>query len=270
MDIAVCVKAVPSTTEVRMDPVTNTIVRDGRQSVVNPFDAAALEVAVRLKERLGGTVTALSMGIPDTVRLLRDCLAREADRGLLLSDRAFAGADTLATSYALSRAIAWIGGIARPDTDDAGASLIVCGKMAVDGDTAQIGPELAAVLGIPCVTNVEEIVEARITSLLLRRNADGIQEVVQVDLPAVITVAKDVCVPRMPSIAGVRFGETGPVEVKTAAEVGADPARIGLAGSPTQVVRSFAPERGTGGVVLQGTPREQATALLDIVKGGAR
>lgn len=290
MNIAVCIKAVPSTTEVRMDPVTNTIVRDGRQSVVNPFDSAALEVAVRIKEQLGGQVTVLSMGIPDTVRLLRDCLARGADRGLLLSDRAFAGADTLATSYALSCAVEQIGGVARPGeegegvggagagsadaaetgTGNEGVSLIVCGKMAVDGDTAQIGPELAAVLGVPCVTNVEEVVEVRATSLLLRRSADGIQEVVQVELPAVITVAKDICIPRMPSIAGVRFGETGPVEVKTAAEVGADPARIGLAGSPTQVVRSFTPERGAGGTVVAGTPREQAAALADIVRGGAR
>ena len=257
-----------------MDPVTNTIVRDGRQSVVNPFDSAALEVAVRIKEQLGGQVYALSMGIPDTVRLLRDCLARGADRGLLLSDRAFAGADTLATSYALSRAVEQIGGVARPAAGvgarNAGVSLIVCGKMAVDGDTAQIGPELAAVLGVPCVTNVEELVEARTTSLLLRRSADGVQEVVQVELPAVITVAKDICIPRMPSIAGVRFGETGPVEVKTAAEVGADPARIGLAGSPTQVVRSFTPERGAGGTAVAGTPREQAAALLNIVRGGAR
>ena len=295
MNIAVCIKAVPSTTEVRMDPVTNTIVRDGRQSVVNPFDSAALEVAVRIKEQLGGQVAVLSMGIPDTMRLLRDCLARGADRGLLLSDRAFAGADTLATSYALSRAVEQVGGLARPAAEgagdegegvggtgagssdaagvgagNAGVSLIVCGKMAVDGDTAQIGPELAAVLGVPCVTNVEEVVEIRATSLLLRRNADGIQEVVQVELPAVITVAKDICVPRMPSIAGVRFGETGPVEVMTAAEVGADPARIGLAGSPTLVVRSFTPERGEGGTVVAGTPREQAAALLDIVRGGAR
>lgn len=155
-------------------------------------------------------------------------------------------------------------------TGNAGVSLIVCGKMAVDGDTAQIGPELAAVLGVPCVTNVEEVAEVRATSLLLRRSADGVQEVVQVELPAVITVAKDICIPRMPSIAGVRFGETGPVEVKTAAEAGADLARIGLAGSPTQVVRSFTPERGAGGTTVAGTPREQAAALADIVRGGAR
>lgn len=271
MNIAVCVKAVPSTTEVRMDPVTNTIVRDGRQSVVNPFDAVALEVAVRIKERLGGTVTVLSMGIPDTERLLRDCLARGADRGLLLSDRAFAGADTLATSYALGRAVAQIGGVAQPMTsENTGASLILCGKMAVDGDTAQIGPELATVLGIPCVTNVGQVVEVGESFLLLRRHTDGVGETVRVELPAVVTVAKDVCVPRMPSIAGVRFGETGPVEVRSATEVGADPTRIGLSGSPTQVVRSFAPQRDRGGTTVTGTPREQAAALLGIMKGGAR
>ena len=275
MNTVVCVKAVPSTTEVRMDPVTNTIVRDGRQSVVNPFDLAALEEAVCLKERLGGSVAVLSMGIPDTVRLLRDCLARGADRGVLLSDRAFAGADTLATSYALACAVERLGGVARPSDagagggGDTGISLVMCGKMAVDGDTAQIGPELAAVLGVPCVTDVRAVLAADGRSLRLRRGVDGGCEVVEVRLPAVVTVAKDIRLPRMPSIAGVRFGQAGPVEVWGAADVGADPARIGLSGSPTQVVRSFAPQRGAGGVALAGTPREQAAALLELVKGGA-
>lgn len=266
MDIVVCVKAVPSTTEVRMDPVTNTIVRDGRQSVVNPFDAAALEEAVCLKERLGGTVTALSMGIPDTVRLLRDCLARGADRGVLLSDRAFAGADTLATSYALGRAVEKLGGVVAGP----GIALIVCGKMAVDGDTAQIGPELAAVLGVPCVTDVRAVLEADGRALRLDRDVDGGHEVVEVRLPAVVTVAQDIRLPRMPSIRGVRFGQAGPIDVWTAADVGADPARIGLAGSPTQVVRSFAPERGKGGTAIEGTPREQAVRLCDLVRSFAR
>ncbi len=277
MDIVVCVKAVPSTTEVRMDPVTNTIVRDGRQSVVNPFDAAALEEAVCLKERLGGTVTALSMGIPDTVRLLRDCLARGADRGVLLSDRAFAGADTLATSYALGRAVEKLGGVAvgpggaeGPAAAGPGIALIVCGKMAVDGDTAQIGPELAAVLGVPCVTDVRAVLEADGRALRLDRGVDGGHEVVEVRLPAVVTVAQDIRLPRMPSIRGVRFGQAGPVDVWTAADVGADPARIGLAGSPTQVVRSFAPERGKGGTAIEGTPHEQAARLRDLVRGFAR
>ena len=259
MNIVVCMKAVPSTTEVRMDPVTNTIVRDGRQSVINPFDASALEEAICIKEQLGGTITALSMGIPDTVRLLRDALSRGADQGILLSDRAFAGADTLATSYALSCAV-------RQLEHDAPVSLILCGKMAVDGDTAQIGPELALVLGIPCITDVCEVLDVTERSIRVRRVTDEGHAVIETPLPAVITVVKDIRIPRMPSITGVRFGQTGPVAVKTAADVHADPTRIGLTGSPTQVVRSFTPERTSESIAISGTPREQATqlaALLD-------
>lgn len=268
MNIVVCMKAVPSSTEVKMDPVTNTIVRDGRQSVINPFDAAALEEAVCIKERMGGQIVALSMGIPDTVRLLRDALARGADRGVLLSDRAFAGADTLATSYALSRAVRQLaqkGGAFGGDPWR--ADLILCGKMAVDGDTAQIGPELASVLGMPCVANVEEVLETTQTHVRARRATDYGHEVVEVLLPAVLTVVKDIRVPRMPSIGGVRFGQEGPVCVKTAADVHADPARVGLSGSPTQVVRSFAPKRAQAGSVVSGTPRQQANALLALVEG---
>lgn len=268
MNIVVCMKAVPSTTNVRMDPVTNTIIRDGRQSVINPFDASALEEAVCIKERLGGQIVALSMGIPDTVRLLRDALSRGADSGILLSDRAFAGADTLATSYALSCAVAQM---------DQHVDLVLCGKMAVDGDTAQIGPELSAVLGMSCVADVCEVLdvvpadEASGTPghIRVRRNTDEGQAVVEAQLPAVITVVKDIRIPRMPSITGVRFGQTGPVQVKTAADVEADRARIGLNGSPTQVVRSFTPERDAQSVPVVGTPKEQAQTLKELVKGMA-
>lgn len=258
VNIVVCMKAVPSTTEVRMDPVTNTIVRDGRQSVVNPFDASALEEAVCIKEQLGGTITVLSMGIPDTVRLLRDALSRGADQGVLLSDRAFAGADTLATSYALSCAV-------RQLEEERPVSLVVCGKMAVDGDTAQIGPELAQVLGMPCITDVCEVLAASEHSIRVRRATDAGHAVVEAPLPAVITVVKDIRIPRMPSIAGVRFGQEGPVAVKNAAEAGADPARIGLGGSPTQVVRSFTPERSSESMAVTGTPREQAVQLASLL-----
>ncbi|MEE8717634.1 MAG: electron transfer flavoprotein subunit beta/FixA family protein [Coriobacteriales bacterium] len=265
MNVMVCVKAVPSTTEVKMDPVTKTIVRDGRQSVINPFDASALEVAVRIKERLGATVGVMSMGIPDTQRILRDCLARGADFGVLLSDRPFAGADTLATSYALMRGIDKVR--ARWAEQGSGdLSLVVCGKMAVDGDTAQIGPELARQLGFACVTSVCEVLEATEGALRVLREVDGGHEEVRVSLPALITVTKDVCNPRMPSITGVRFGMQGPVDVWGAADVGADPGRIGLTGSPTQVVRSFTPERATGSTPIEGDAHEQARAIVDIIK----
>ena len=257
MEMVVCIKAVPSTTEVRMDPVTNTLIRDGRQSVVNPFDASALEEAVCIKERLGGRITVLSMGIPDTVRLLRDCLSRGADQGVLLSDRAFAGADTLATSYSLSCAIRQL---------DRPVSLILCGKMAVDGDTAQIGPELAGALGIPCITDVCEVLEVDGRHIRVRRNADEGQMVVEAALPALITVVKDIRIPRLPSITGVRYGQTGPVVVKNAADAEADRSRIGLSGSPTQVVRSFTPERSSECTRLGGPAREQAASIATIVK----
>ncbi len=256
MKIVVCVKAVPSSTEVRFDPVSHTIIRDGKQAVINPFDAAALECALRIRETAGAHVTTLSMGIPDTVRILRDTVARGADEAVLLSDRAFAGSDTLATSYALACAVRKTG---VPD-------LLICGKMAVDGDTAQIGPELAAALGIPAVTNVKEILsvgEDRIG--VIRESDDGEQEV-SVCLPALITVVKSIVDPRMPSIAGIRAAEAAAVSVWTAEEIGADPERTGLAGSATQVVRTFSPERKKECVYIEGSAVEQADRLRALVE----
>lgn len=266
MHIVVCVKAVPSTTEVKMDPKTNTIVRDGRQAVVNPFDATGLEIALHIKGECAAAgepcrVTVLSMGIPDTERLLRDCIARGADDGLLLSDRAFAGADTLATTYALSRGIACM---------DEPVDLVVCGKMAVDGDTAQIGPELSGALDVPCVVDVQRLCGISGRMLTLERAGDAGREVVEVDLPAVITVAKDAAQLRMPSIAGVLAAEGVPVAVKTAADVAADPARTGLSGSPTQVVRSFVPERASEAICVAGDAAEQAAALVELIEEACR
>lgn len=280
MHIVVCVKAVPGSTEVRMDPVTHTIVRDGGAAVVNPFDAAALEVALRIKEVLaaegsGCRVSVLSMGIPATEALLRDCIARGADDALLLSDRAFAGADTLATSYALScglRELGIGGGEAREPW------LIICGKMAVDGDTAQIGPELAGLLDVPCVTDVRSLASETLRPsekvsperLRVRHGVDEGIETVEVPLPAVITVAKDIVQPRMPSIAGVLAARDAMVEVRGAADVGAVADRTGLTGSPTQVVRSFVPERSGACETLAGTLAEQAACVVELWGGGAR
>lgn len=258
MLICVCVKAVPATTEVRMDPATNTIVRDGVESVVNPFDTAGLELALTIKDAracagLPTEIVLLSMGVPATEHLLRDCISRGADRGILLSDRAFAGADTLATSYALTRGIAMLP--AMPD-------LVICGKMAVDGDTAQIGPELASALDVPCITDVRALIACDGTCVQARCGTDQGVATVEVPLPAVITVAKDAAQLRMPSIAGVRRGEAATVEVLGAAAVGADPARIGLAGSPTQVVRSFVPERQQQAERIEGSAAVQAATLI--------
>lgn len=284
MHIVVCVKAVPSSTEVKMDPVTHTIVRDGRESVVNPFDAAALEVALAIKDERAATgegcrVSVLSMGIPATEALLRDGIARGASDALLLSDRAFAGADTLATSYALSCGIRELGSASMNDAAASGASehgeaapgpslpdLILCGKMAVDGDTAQIGPELAGLFDIPCVTDVRELVAIERGRVTVRHATDAGIELVEVPLPAVLTVAKDIAQPRMPSIAGVRAAAGAPVAVLSAARVQADPARSGLAGSPTQVVRSFVPERSDTCEVLEGSVPEQAARIIALAE----
>lgn len=314
MHIVVCVKAVPGSTEVRMDPVTHTIVRDGGAAVVNPFDAAALEVALRIKEVLaaegsGCRVSVLSMGIPATEALLRDCIARGADDALLLSDRAFAGADTLATSYALACGMRELGvgaDAAAPDgaaaldaaNDGCGTGgaarepwLIICGKMAVDGDTAQIGPELAGLFDVPCVTDVRSLMAENLSPgqklsperenlspgqklsperMRVRHGVDEGIETVEVPLPAVITVAKDIFQPRMPSIAGVLAAQDAVVRVRGAADVGADTARTGLAGSPTQVVRSFVPERSSECELLAGTLEQQAARVAELWGGGAR
>ena len=196
------------------------------------------------------------MGPQRAADIIRDAMFRGADGGYLRSGREIAGSDTLATSYALSCAIRQM---------EEPVDLILCGKMAVDGDTAQIGPELASVLGMACVTDVCEVLEVSEDHLLLRRATDEGHAVVEAPLPTVVTVTKDIRIPRRPSIAGVRFGQTGPVEVKTAAAAGADPARTGLAGSPTQVVRSFTPERSSESVPVEGTPSEQGAQLAALV-----
>ena len=260
MHIVVCVKAVPASTEVKMDPVTNTIVRDGGDAVVNPFDATALELALRMRDerRAAGEdtrISVLSMGIPATERLLRDCIARGATGALLLSDRAFAGADTLATTHALTCGIRELG---MPD-------LVLCGKMAVDGDTAQIGPELAGALDMACVTDVRELVACGDKVVTVRAGGDAGVTLVEAALPCVLTVAKEAATLRMPSIAGVRAAATVPVPVATAQAVGADTTRIGLAGSPTQVVRSFVPEQRSRAVPVVGAPAEQAARLVQII-----
>ena len=255
MKIAVCIKQVPSTNEVRLDPVTNTIIRDGRQSVTNPFDTYAVEAAVQIKEQLGGELTVLSMGIPSTERLLRDACSRGADKGVLLSDRAFAGADTLATSYALSL---WC--------RTAGLDLILCGKMAVDGDTAQIGPELAEHLGIPHITDVCEIMEIDEQKVKVRKQTAQGFEILRTPLPALLTVVKDINLPRMASIPGVKAGMEADIRIYTAANLGADPDRCGLSGSPTQVVRTFTPQRSAEAVEITGATGDKAAKILEMLR----
>lgn len=242
MKTIVCMKQVPSSNEVRLHPVTKTIIRDGKASVINPFDSSALEQAVQIKEKLGGTITALSMGILETGELLRDGMSRGGDDAMLLSDHAFAGADTLATSYTLSLGVQKIG------TFD----LIICGKMAVDGDTAQIGPELAQTLGIAYATDVIEVLDVTENKITVKRGIDGGTQVAKLSFPALITVVKEIAQPRLPSIKSIKESLAKEVAVYTAAELEADVNRTGLTGSPTEVVHTFIPENNRDCIEITG------------------
>jgi electron transfer flavoprotein beta subunit len=254
MDIIVCIKQVPDAKDVRLDPETNTLSREGVQSIMNPFDRHALEEAVRLKEQYGGSVTALSMGPPQAEEVLREAVACGADHGVLVSDRAFAGADTWATTYTLALAVKKIGSF----------DLILCGKQAIDGDTAQVGPGLAWRLDIPFVTYVRKIVSCEANLMRLERLTDDGHDDLEVELPALLTVVKEINEPRVPSLKGKMKAKKLEVTRLDAAALGADPDRIGLAGSPTQVVRVFAPHFGGGEkVMLQGSVDEMVEQLVE-------
>jgi electron transfer flavoprotein alpha/beta subunit len=253
MKIIVCVKQVPDAKDVRLDPETNTLAREGVQSIMNPYDQHALEEAVRLKEQLGGEVTVLSMGPPQAVEVLRQAISCGADHGVLVSDRSFAGADTWATSYTLAKAIEKIG-----DFD-----LILCGKQAIDGDTAQVGPGLAIQLDIPFVTCVQKVREANENELVMERMMDDGYDVVAVSYPALLTVVKDLNVPRIPSLKGKMKAKKIEFTVLSAADIGADSTCIGLAGSPTQVVNVFPPPPRGKRAILTGTIEEQIEQLVE-------
>jgi electron transfer flavoprotein beta subunit len=253
MKIIVCVKQVPDAKDVRLDPVTNTLAREGVQSIMNPFDQYALEEAVRLKEAHGGEVVVVTMGPPQAEEMLRDAISCGADQAVLVSDRAFAGADTWATSYTLEHALKKIGNF----------DLIFCGKQAIDGDTAQVGPGLATRLGIPYLTCVQKVREGSETGLIVERMMDDGYDVVSVDYPALLTVVKDINEPRVPSLKGKMKAKKAEIVMLSAEDIGADPACIGLPGSPTKVVNVFPPEARGDRSVLTGTLDEQLDQLVE-------
>jgi electron transfer flavoprotein beta subunit len=253
MKIVVCIKQVPATHEVSIDPVTKRLIREGVAAEINPFDRYAVEEAVLLRERLGGEVIVLSMGPPQAMDAVREAIACGADRGVLLSDRSFAGSDTWATSYALSSAVRSLGSV----------DLVLCGKQAVDGDTAQVGPGIAAHLDWPQVTYVAHLEQAGKDELVLRRmNEDGYDRV-RVELPAVLTVVKDLNTPRVPTLRSRIVSLKAQVPVLTPADIGADPRRLGLDGSPTRVVRTQPPPgRSKQSVRLEGPAEESARRIV--------
>ncbi len=253
MKIIVCIKQVPDAKDVRLDPVTNTLSREGVESIMNPYDQHALEEAVRLKEQHGGEVTVVTMGPPQAEEMLRQAISCGADKAVLVSDRSFAGADTWATSYTLEHALKKIG-----DFD-----LILCGKQAIDGDTAQVGPGLATRLNIPYLTCVQKVCEAKASGLVVERMMDDGYDVIAVDYPALLTVVKDINEPRVPSLKGKMKAKKAEIMRLSAVDIGADSSCIGLPGSPTQVVNVFPPEARGGRAVLTGTLDEQLDQLVD-------
>ena len=247
----VCVKQVPDTTEVRIDPVTNTLVRAGVPSILNPFDRSAVETALTLREQTGGKVTVISMGPPQAMDVLRECMTLGADETALISDRAFGGADTLATSYTLAKAIESLGG----------ADLILCGKQAIDGDTAQVGPEIAEHLGLPQLTFVEELCFEEGTVKAVR-DLDGEKEVVCAPLPAVVTIVKPMGEKRYGTIARRLAANRTEIPMITASDLEADPDRLGLNGSPTKVRKVFTPTKEKIGTKLEGLTSAEAAAEI--------
>jgi electron transfer flavoprotein beta subunit len=237
MHFAVCIKQVPDTAEVKIDPETNTLVRAGVESMANPYDMTALEEALRLKEKYGAKVTALSMGPPQADSVLRQALSMGADDAVLLSDRAFAGADTLATSYTLSKAIETLGRVEPVD-------LVLCGKQAIDGDTAQTGPGIAARLGLTQFTYVIEVqwIDFQKGRLQVRRQVEGGFEVISGPLPALLSVELELATPRRASLPMLINSFRAPVKVWDAGTIGASAALVGIKGSPTWVKAIASPQ----------------------------
>ena len=257
MNIVVCVKQVPDTADVRIDPKTNTLVREGVPSILNPFDEFAVEEALRIREQVGGNVTVISMGPPQAAEVLKTALAMGADEVALISDRAFAGSDTLATSYTLSRAVEKIGGV----------ELVITGKQAIDGDTAQVGPGIASRLGMTQLTYVSKVesVAPDAGEIVVERLLDGGRERVRGKLPALLTVVKDINVPRKPSILKMKKARAAEIPVWGCAELDVDTGQVGQEGSPTWVEKIFTPEVKSQGEMVGGDVETAAGKLVDAV-----
>ena len=263
MDIIVCIKQVPDTTDIKIDPATNTLIREGVESIINPFDMYAIEEAIRTKGKLGGKVTVVSMGPPQVDTALREAISLGCDEAVLLTDKAFAGSDTLATSYTLAVAIKKIGSY----------DVIFCGKQAADGDTAQVGPGISAHLDIPQVTYVKKIEQiqnalpaGRQSFARVERMTEEGYEVIETPLPALFTVVKEINEPRLPSLRGKIAAKKAKITTWNAKDLGVDEKHIGLNGSPTQVIKIFTPPPRAAGEIFQGDTEGVVLKLVERIK----
>lgn len=256
MNVVVCVKQVPDTSQVKIDPITKNLVREGVRSVINPYDLYAVEEGVRIVEKHGGKVTVISMGPPQAEAVLREALSLGCDEAVLVSDRAFAGSDTLATSYTLAMAIRKI-----KDFD-----IVICGKQAIDGDTAQVGPGIAAHLDIPQITYVRKIEDSEGNALVAQRTIEEGYEMVCAPLPCLITVVKEINKPRIPSLKGKMKAKKAEIPTWGAADLGAQSDRLGIAGSPTEVWKITTPPARAKGKIFEGDPEEAVNTIVNELK----
>ena len=254
MNIVVCVKQVPDTTAVKIDPVKGTLIRDGVPSIINPEDKHALEAALQLKEQVGGKVTVLSMGLPMAKAALREALCMGADEAVLLTDRALGGADTLATSKALA------GAIKKLDYD-----IVFAGRQAIDGDTAQVGPEIAEHLNIPQVTYVQNV-EVKGDTLVVNRALEDGHQIVEVKTPCLLTAIEELNAPRYMNVGRIFATSDDEIKVFTADDIDVDKAELGLKGSPTKVKKSMTKEVKGAGELVKEPAKEAATYVLSKLK----
>ncbi|HUW55097.1 MAG TPA: electron transfer flavoprotein subunit beta/FixA family protein [Planctomycetota bacterium] len=257
MRIIVPIKQVPETSSVKMDEETGTMIREGVEAIVNPLDLYAIETALRLREELGGEVIVISMGPPDAERAVREAIAMGCDSGMLLSNRAFAGSDTWATSYALSGLIRKIGS----------CDLILCGERATDGDTGQVGPGIAGFLDLPVATYVGGIDRADDSKLGVRRLVENGHEILEVDLPAVLTVVKEIGEARLPTLHGKRRARSIEIPVLGPDDLDVEVEHLGLKGSPTRVVKIFRPKVARECVKMPAKDEESIEAAVDALIG---
>ena len=261
MHSVVCLKQVPDTAEVRIDPKTNNLIREGIPSIINPYDVHALEEALHWKDQIGGKVTVISMGPPQAEEALKKAISLGADEAILLSDRAFAGADTLATSYVLAQAITKI--VEREKVD-----LVWCGKQAIDGDTAQVGPGIAARLGMPQITYVMKVdtIDTETGEIQAQRKLEDAREILKAKLPALLTVVKDINEIRYASLPNMIRAARYKITVWNADDIGAKREELGIKGSPTTVNAIFAPPQRPGGEIIPGGEEEPEKAAARLVE----
>ncbi len=261
MHIVVCIKQVPDTKIIKINPKTNTLDRRSAPAILNPYDANAVQEAVKIREKTGGTISVLSMGPPQATAVIKKSIEIGADRGYLITDRAFAGADTLATSYALSKALERI-------NKDLPVDMVICGKHAIDGDTGQVGPGIARRMDIPPVTSVIEVSEIneKEKTVLIKRKLTNGYEIIQAEMPCLLTVEKEINSIEYSSMPNMLKAARYEPIIWTVNDLeNVERTQLGLKGSPTIVGKMFTPPRPEGGKRLEGTTDEQVKQLMDIL-----